>query len=89
MLIAQTTYLGTQITGGYVMTAFFITILIIFTGIFYYYYSKPILSPQRFPDEEEELDISLIPKWQSNYTHPLILSSKHYQLSKGTNKGLL
>lgn len=81
-MIAQVTSLVKQIAGGYVMSSTFIGIMIVFTMIFYYYFSKPILSPEKFPEEEIQLRRNMVEEWKAHYTHPLILSSSHYKISK-------
>lgn len=54
----------------------FMIIMVVGTSIFLFYlHLTPLISPEKFPDEQEALDGVMLAHWWDNYKHPLIASN--------------
>lgn len=78
LILAQSSFTIKQIFDGNIFSLLFSIILLVGTVIFFIFLNiKPLIGPEKFPDEEEELDSMMLAHWWNNYRHPLVASNIH------------
>lgn len=76
LLVSQTAVVLKQIFEGTAWSILFALVLLAGTSIFFFYlHVKPLISPEKFPDEMEQLDSVMLAHWWHHYKHPLIASN--------------
>ena len=76
LIFAQGVAVVKQIFEGTIWSIIFTCILTTGSTIFYLYLTiRPLISPEKFPDEREELNSPMIARWWNCYKHPLIASN--------------
>lgn len=77
LALTQLTMSIKQIFEGTFWSLTFTFCLLVGTSIFYYYLTaKPIITPEKFPDDKEELNKVMVAHWWNSYRHPLVAEAK-------------
>lgn len=95
LIIAQFTFFVKQIFEGTIWSMIYGLMLTVGTSIIQYFLiKKPLISPEKFPDESwpednqrfwEEVKVA----WLNFYKHPLTVDSKRFNFDDGTISKLL
>lgn len=76
LIFAQVIAVIKQIFEGTVWSIIFTLVLAVGTAIFYYFLSiNPLIGPEKFPEEKEDLKGVIQAFWWNLYKHPLIASN--------------
>lgn len=71
--LAQATTFFKQAFEGTLVSMLYVLLLGSFTGVFWYYLeNRPLITPDKFPEDDEMLNTSNLHKWWTNYTHPMV-----------------
>lgn len=73
LTLAQATTFFKQAFEGTLVSMMYVLLLGAFTGVFWYYLeNRPLITPDKFPEDEEKLNTANLHKWWTNYTHPMV-----------------
>lgn len=73
LVLAQATTFFKQAVEGTLESMLYVLFLASFTSVFWYYLqNRPLITPDKFPENEEKLDTANLFKWWMNYTHPMV-----------------
>jgi hypothetical protein len=74
LLIAQGSSVFKQIFSGSLWSSAYTIFLLFFTTIFMYILaSRPLITPEKFPDDDEVFTDHMIEQWYNQYRHPLVV----------------
>lgn len=72
LLIAQASVFFKQLFTGNIWSISYLVVMMAFTSTFLYFLDRrPLITPDKFPEDDEKLDIANLHKWWNNFAHPL------------------
>jgi hypothetical protein len=87
VIIGQVGMFIRQLFNGSGTSSAFVLILALLTIIFYIFMSNTdLISPEKFPDDEGDMNEILTTRWWNYFKHPLIVGSLSQSKGQETNK---
>lgn len=76
VMIAQVSVFFKQLFTGNVWSVCYMVVMMAFTSTFFYLLDRrPLITPDKFPENEESLDTANLQRWWNNFAHPLAVKA--------------